>query len=292
MEKDTSLADTVQDRYTLISLTSDMVAAHVSHNSVPANRLPMLISGIYQALADLRAAPAAKKVPPKPAVSVRASVKPEHVVCLECGKKMSMLKRHLRVGHGLSPVEYRQRWGLAWDHPLVAPSYAKRRSLLAKQIGLGNAAWDRRKEPEAETARPQRRKRETLSLWRNGDEKSSMPRAHDLEAVRQASPDPEPSPEKTLLEAIASLRMVSANYNGRELDLAPHHLFSRHGQPFLAAFNPRKKWANDEERWLGLFKVSGLSNVALLEDTFVPLPTFDGSLPREGDESLVAVSTC
>lgn len=285
------MADTVQDRYTLISLTSDMVAAHVSHNPVQANQLPTLIEGIYQALADLRSAPVVDEVPLKPAVPVRASVKSGHVVCLECGKKMSMLKRHLRVGHGLSPVEYRQRWGLAFDHPLVAPSYAKRRSLLAKQIGLGSAARDRRKEPEAEIAQPPRRKREKLSLWRNGDEKSSLPRAHDLEAGGQASPDPEPSPEKTLLEAIASLRMVSANYNGRELDLAPHHLFSRHGQPFLAAFNARKNWPNDEERRLGYFKVSGLSNVVLMEDTFVPLPTFDGSLPREGDESLFAVST-
>ena len=273
-----------------------MVAAHVSRNPVPADELPALITRIYEALGALNAAPVTEAVPLAPAVPVRASVKPDHVVCLECGRKMIVLTRHLQVAHGLSPAEYRQRWGLATDHPLVAPDYAERRSTLARQSGLGGhvtggSVAGGGEEPGIE-AKPQgRQKREKLTLWRNGEGKASMPQAHDHEAVQNASPDPEPSGEKTLFEAIARLRMVSASYNGREMRLAPHQLFSRHGELFIGAFNAGKNWRHDEEPRLGYFKVSGLSDITLMADTFAPLPTFDGSLPRDGDEQLFAVTT-
>lgn len=287
------MVDTVQDQDTLIALTSDIVAAHVSHNPMPVDQLPALIERIYQALAGLGGASVADEAPLKPAVPVRASVKPDHVTCLECGKKMSMLKRHLRVDHGLSPDEYRQRWGLASDHPLVAPNYAERRSVLARQTGLGRGKVDRSKEPEPKVKEPEgRQKREKLVLWRKREETVSPSRSasNDHEAAVQATSDPEPSSEKTLIEAIARLRIVTAKYNGSKMSLAPHQLFSRHDELFVSAFNAGKNWRSDEERRLGYFKVSGLSNIALMKDTFVPLPTFDGSLPREGDEQLFAVS--
>jgi predicted transcriptional regulator len=112
---------------TLITLTSDIVAA------------PTLIQNIYGALAGLGAAPQAE-VKPEPAVSVRASVKNDHIVCLEDGKKMKMLKRHLMTDHGLTPAEYRTRWGLPADYPMVAPNYSATRSRLAKDNGLGRKA--------------------------------------------------------------------------------------------------------------------------------------------------------
>ncbi len=123
---------------TLITLTSDIVAAHVSNNSVTVDDVTRLINGVYGALAGLgEAAPAVEAAPLKPAVSVRNSVKPSHVVCLDCGIELQMLKRHLMTHHGLSPDDYRARWNLNADHPLVAPEYAEKRRELAKKIGLG-----------------------------------------------------------------------------------------------------------------------------------------------------------
>jgi predicted transcriptional regulator len=128
---------------TLITLTSDIVAAHVSNNSVGVDDLAGLIQNVYGALAGLGAAPQAE-VKPEPAVSVRASVKNDHIVCLEDGKKMKMLKRHLMTDHGLTPAEYRTRWGLPADYPMVAPDYAEKRRTLAKEIGLGRKPGQRR----------------------------------------------------------------------------------------------------------------------------------------------------
>jgi predicted transcriptional regulator len=129
---------------TLITLTSDVVAAHVSNNSVSVDDVPALIEKVFGALAGLGKSPAQPAARPEPAVSVRASVKPEHVVCLDCGKKMKMLKRHLSTDHGLTTDEYRQRCGLAADYPMVAPNYAEKRRDLAKKIGLGRKPGQKR----------------------------------------------------------------------------------------------------------------------------------------------------
>ena len=123
---------------TLITLTADIVSAHVSNNSVAVNDLPTLIQNVHNALSGLGAAasePEAKKQ--EPAVSVRASIKPDYIVCLEDGKKLKMLKRHLMTHYQMTPAEYRQKWGLSPDYPMVAPNYAEQRRSLAKQIGLG-----------------------------------------------------------------------------------------------------------------------------------------------------------
>jgi predicted transcriptional regulator len=129
---------------TLITLTSDIVAAHVSNNSVPVEDLPLLITNVYGALAGLgQAVPVVEKMP-EPAVSIRSSVKPDHIVCLEDGKKLKMLKRHLMTHYNLTPDQYRQRWGLAADYPMVAPNYAEKRRDLAKKIGLGRKPGPRR----------------------------------------------------------------------------------------------------------------------------------------------------
>jgi len=122
---------------TLLTLTADIVAAHVSNNSVAVNDLPNLIQNVHAALTGISSTSAAAEPKPEPKVSVRASVKPDYIVCLEDGKKQKMLKRHLMTNHGMTPDEYRQKWGLAADYPMVAPNYAEQRRTLAKSIGLG-----------------------------------------------------------------------------------------------------------------------------------------------------------
>jgi predicted transcriptional regulator len=129
---------------TLITLTSDIVAAHVSNNSVSVEELSTLITNVYGALAGLgQTVPEVEKTP-EPAVSIRSSVKPDHIVCLEDGKKLKMLKRHLMTHYNLTPDQYRQRWGLPADYPMVAPNYAEKRRDLAKKIGLGRKPGPRR----------------------------------------------------------------------------------------------------------------------------------------------------
>lgn len=122
---------------TLITLTSDIVAAHVSNNDVAVADVPGLITNVYAALANLGETPVVKEAKPQPAVAVRNSVKPDYIVCLEDGKKLKMLKRYLRTNYNMSPEEYRARWGLPADYPMVAPNYAEKRRDLAKKIGLG-----------------------------------------------------------------------------------------------------------------------------------------------------------
>lgn len=128
----------------LITLTSDIVAAHVSNNNVEVDELPLLITNVYGALAGLGQDQAPAEIRPDPAVSIRASVKKDHIVCLEDGKKMKMLKRHLMTEHGMTPDEYRARWELSADYPMVAPDYAETRRDLAKKIGLGRKPGQKR----------------------------------------------------------------------------------------------------------------------------------------------------
>jgi predicted transcriptional regulator len=132
-----TMAGTSLDKQALITLASDIVSAHVSNNTVAANELPVLISSVYGALAGLGESVVQVEERSAPAVSVRASIKPDHIVCLEGGRKMKMLKRHLRTDHGMTPEQYRQRWNLPADYPMVAPNYSERRRDLAMQIGLG-----------------------------------------------------------------------------------------------------------------------------------------------------------
>jgi predicted transcriptional regulator len=120
-----------------LTLTSNIVAAHVSNNSVALSDLPQVIREVYQTLSVLGGAAPAAAEKPTPAVPVKKSITPDYIVCLEDGKKLKMLKRHLRTAYNMSPEEYREKWGLPADYPMVAPSYAKQRSKLAKQIGLG-----------------------------------------------------------------------------------------------------------------------------------------------------------
>ena len=121
-----------------IDLTASIVSAYVSNNTVPASDIPGLISQVHMALARVSGGGSdAPAEPLKPAVSVKKSITPEHIVCLEDGKKFKSLKRHLRTQYNMTPEQYREKWGLGPDYPMVAPNYAAARSQLAKQMGLG-----------------------------------------------------------------------------------------------------------------------------------------------------------
>ena len=131
------MAEGTDTNETIVTLTADIVSAHVSNNSVAVNDLPQLIQNVHNALNGLGAKVEEAPVRPEPAVSVRSSIKPDYIVCLEDGKKLKMLKRHLMTHYQMTPDEYRQKWGLNADYPMVAPNYAEQRRSLAKKIGLG-----------------------------------------------------------------------------------------------------------------------------------------------------------
>lgn len=127
----------------VLGLTAQIVSAHVSNNSVTPDALPALIQDVYRTLAGVGKEPI-QPDKPQPAVPVKKSVFPDHIVCLEDGKKLKMLKRHLKTAYNMSPEQYRERWGLTPDYPMVAPNYARHRSSLAKKIGLGTKPRGRR----------------------------------------------------------------------------------------------------------------------------------------------------
>ena len=122
----------------ILGLAAQIVSAHVRHNSVAADALPRLIQEVYRALVNIGQQPTQEKA--APAVPVKQSIRQDRIVCLEDGKSFSMLKRHLMTNHKLTPQQYREKWGLPRDYPMVAPNYAKTRSALAKKIGLGRKA--------------------------------------------------------------------------------------------------------------------------------------------------------
>lgn len=124
----------------MLDLTSDIVAAFVSNNPVPANALPELIRSVHETLAELGATEPPEPPRPDPAVAISKSVTPDYLICLEDGRKLKMLKRYLRSKFDMTPEEYRAKWDLPPDYPMVAPNYAKLRSKHAKQIGLGKKA--------------------------------------------------------------------------------------------------------------------------------------------------------
>jgi len=125
----------------ILRMTADIVSAYVSKNVLPAQQIPEVINTVFSSLTGLNGAPREPQTEPqKPAVPIRKSVTPEYIVCLEDGKKLKMLKRHLRSTYNMSPDEYRARWGLPPDYPMVAPNYAAQRSEFAKRIGLGRSS--------------------------------------------------------------------------------------------------------------------------------------------------------
>ena len=121
----------------LLGLTTEIVAAYFSKNTVSTNDIPTVIEQVYKTLSSVGGEDGVSADRPQPAVPIKKSVTPDYIVCLEDGKKLKMLKRHLKTAYGMSPEDYRERWGLPMDYPMVAPNYAQQRSRLAKEIGLG-----------------------------------------------------------------------------------------------------------------------------------------------------------
>ncbi len=121
----------------LLTLTSEIVSSHVANNTVAVSDVPHLIEHVFNTLAKLGTEAKPPEMKQEPAVSIRSSIKPDYIVCLEDGKKLKMLKRHLMTHYSMTPDDYRTKWGLANDYPMVAPNYAQQRRTLAKKIGLG-----------------------------------------------------------------------------------------------------------------------------------------------------------
>ena len=150
MERDTAENPSHDE---ILSMTTQIVSAYVSHNNLSGSEIPEVIRSVYATLnAQKSGEAAATKTPQKPAVTIRKSITPDFIICLEDGKKLKMLKRHLRTTYGLTPEEYRAKWGLPADYPMVAPSYAAQRSAFAKKIGLG------RKSAKPKRGRPKKNK--------------------------------------------------------------------------------------------------------------------------------------
>jgi predicted transcriptional regulator len=124
----------------ILDLTTSIVSAHVSNNAVGVNDLPKLIRDVHATLSQVEQGQTAQTEKPTPAVPIKKSITPDYLICLEDGKKLKMLKRHLKTAYNMTPEEYREKWGLQADYPMVAPNYAKQRSRLAKEIGLGTRA--------------------------------------------------------------------------------------------------------------------------------------------------------
>lgn len=128
----------------ILALTAQIVSAHVAHNAVAASALPSLIQEVHRTLSAIESAPAIVSQRPEPAVPIAKSFTQDFIICLEDGRQLKMLKRHLKTAYNMTPDQYRERWGLAQDYPMVAPRYAKQRSSLAKKIGLGTKSRKRR----------------------------------------------------------------------------------------------------------------------------------------------------
>lgn len=125
----------------LLNLTTEIVSAHLSNNTVESSEIPEIIEKVYKTLSSIQSdAPLSLIDRPQPAVPIKRSITPDYIICLEDGKKLKMLKRHLKTAYNMSPEQYRERWNLPADYPMVAPNYAKKRSKLAKDIGLGKRA--------------------------------------------------------------------------------------------------------------------------------------------------------
>ena len=125
------------NREDILALTTEIVSAYLSNNATAAGEIPGLIEQVFRTLSNVNADTGLMGDRPQPAVPIKKSVTPDYIVCLEDGKKLKMLKRHLKTAYNMTPEQYRERWGLPSDYPMVAPNYAKQRSKLAKDIGLG-----------------------------------------------------------------------------------------------------------------------------------------------------------
>lgn len=142
------------DSDTLVTLTADIVSAHVSNNNVPISDVATLVQRVHDALAGLHDKPAAEPERPQAIMSVRSSIRPDHLVCLVCGAKQRTLKRHLATAHNLNPAEYRERYDLRADYPMSAPNYSQQRREMALRIGLGQKAKRARKAPAKSARKP------------------------------------------------------------------------------------------------------------------------------------------
>jgi predicted transcriptional regulator len=283
----------------LLTLTAEIVSAHVSFHRLDADELALLIGGVHRALGTLGdnvAGAATAEERPRPAVDLSASVKPDHLVCLEDGLKLKTLKRHLARHHGLTPAEYRKRWGLSLDYPMVAPAYATRRREIALDVGLGRrpettTADDAPAEVQDETAviiaAEAKAKREPISELPPTAEAPSEPAQPKRRTLSAKFKAPEPSaeeepltPQALLCRAIATRSCVEAIYNKQHMVLAPHIVFTRHDEPFVRAVAVERDGKRPAMVKLGTFRLTGLVDLKATTKRFLPNAVFERDAPE------------
>jgi predicted transcriptional regulator len=293
----------------LRAFTADIVAAHVSNNAIGVEELQALIGNVYDALSKLDRAPEPAAEPRQPAVAIRSSVKPDHIVCLEDGKKLKLLKPYLMKTYGMTPADYRAKWGLPVDYPMVAPDYAAKRSVLARKMGLGlksrsatsvelppqtdapvaiERTIESAPEKQAAPAAPPARERRTLRLRAPV---ATVVNASD-EAPNEGSADggrAKDSAENILCQAIARRQCVITTYNKRAVTLAPHILFTRHDEMFLRAVTLDQDGKKPREAKLGTFKLAGLGSVTGTSRLFIPFPGFSADDPAYAGNTVCAL---
>lgn len=281
-----TLLVTVDRSDDLLALTADIVVAHLAHNEVSVNDLPTLISGVHRALGSLGESDQPAAEPLKPAVPIRSSVKPDHLVCLEDGRKLKMLKRYLKDRFGMTPAEYREKWGLPADYPMVAPDYSTARKAIAERSGLGRKPASEVTPVEAAPA-PEPAPAPTESVTPAATAPAEPPKRKVLKPLfarrddsvtdRPDSPvrsEPASQPVAILCAAIARRFCVAASYNKRNVLLAPHVVFTRHGEPYLRAVTVEQDGRSPREMKLGTFKLAGLGAISLSPRPIVRFPGY------------------
>lgn len=298
----------------LLALTADIVAAHVANNQVGVDDLATLISSVHQALGSLGDTAQAPAEPRQPAVSIRSSVKPDHIVCLEDGRKLKTLRRYLKSHYGMTPEEYRAKWNLPADYPMVAPNYSATRKALAEKMGLGRKPADAtppeeaaqpaevapvQAEPQAEApppveAAPAPAEPAPVAPPRRKVLKPLFARKDDSAGERsdgQASDSAPTPPVAILCAAIARHICVATTYNKRSVILAPHLVFTRHGEPYLRAVTVEQDGRKPREEKLGTFKLAGLGAVSITNRSFVRFPSYPADEQDHAENLLCALPT-
>lgn len=234
-----------------------------------------------------------------PAVTIRRSLaSKDYLISLIDGKPYKSLKRHLSR-HGLTPAQYRERYGLTPDYPMVSESYSQ----LRRQLAAGRrvpAGSDEAFEPAAASeddgdtsAGPVGTTIQSLPAPPTNATSASRPSVNEIARAEvttlPSAPDPTREVQLTIMEGIARARLITAQYNGKVIRLAPHMLFERRGDLFVSALNVGKVWRNDEEPRLGQFKLAGLQTGKLVDEPFEPLAGFSGTAPRSDDIVLFSI---
>lgn len=294
---------TTDRSHNLLTLTTEIVAAHLAGNKVSAGDLPMLIANVHRALAGLKAAPSGNANLQQPAVPVRSSIKHDNLVCLGDGRKQKALERHLVASHAMTPAPHRDKWELPLDYPMVALGQSESRvEPAAERHSAGEMTGD---QPTAGTAVGMATElsmpaepgtgRKILTLFKTRDaevrQTDTAKRTSDPTGQSTDWLDDIDGPQLVILRAAIARRVcVTAIYNKARVTLAPHLLFERHDEPFLRAVTMLHDGRRPRELKLGTFKLAGLGALAVTSKGFSTFPDYSSALDDHAGNIICALS--